>query len=344
GGHAGRDCGRRAPSSRDDRHGGPGPGPRRRRRRVHRAGGAAAAGAARPLLPDARVGPRRRRRAAGRAGARLARTRPLRGPQLAALLALHRRHQLLPGRRRPTGPAGAAGGPRPGQRPRGARRHPRHRGRLARPLPRPARPGRAPRGRRAGVRGSAAAPAGQPARGPAAVRGARLLRRGDRGAHADLAGVGEQRAAAGPQARRRARARPLGGAGRPGGGRRPHPRARLRLLRRAGPRRRGRPGGAAHLRRDLVDAAVGALVPGPGRRAGVRRGRAAGRLRALAAPGGVGQRAARRGVLAAAGRRTAAHGLVHRRAHRARRPDRGDHLVHRPRALHGVRPAPRGRL
>jgi RNA polymerase sigma-70 factor (ECF subfamily) len=72
------------------------------------------------------------------------------------------------------------------------------------------------------------------------------------------------------------------------------------------------------------------------------RGRAAGQLRTLAAPDRVGQRATRRGVLAATGRRAGAHGLVHRRAHGARRADRGDHLVHRPRALRGVRAAARG--
>ena len=51
--------------------------------------------APRALLPDARLGPRRRGRAAGDAAARLARDRPLRGPQLAALVAVHDRHQHL---------------------------------------------------------------------------------------------------------------------------------------------------------------------------------------------------------------------------------------------------------
>ena len=120
----------------------PGAGPRRRRRRVHPAGGAAAPGAARALLPHARLGPRRRRRPAGRAAAGVARARALRGPQLAALVALHRGHPHLPGRRRAPRPAGAADGPRPVQRPRGGRRRPADRRRLARALPRrrPRRP------------------------------------------------------------------------------------------------------------------------------------------------------------------------------------------------------------
>ena len=49
--------------------------------------------AARALLPDARLLPRRRGRAAGDAAPRLARTRTLRGAQLAPLLALPDRHQ-----------------------------------------------------------------------------------------------------------------------------------------------------------------------------------------------------------------------------------------------------------
>ena len=87
----------------------PGPGARRRRRRVHPPRRAAAPGAARPLLPHARLDPRRRRRPAGRPAAGLARARALRGPQLAALVALHRGHPHLPGHRRDA----AAGGPCP---------------------------------------------------------------------------------------------------------------------------------------------------------------------------------------------------------------------------------------
>ena len=73
---------------------------------------------ARPLLPDARLGAGRRGRAAGRAAARLARARQLRGPQLAALLALPHRHERLPAalerrrRRLPRRPGRRAAPPR----------------------------------------------------------------------------------------------------------------------------------------------------------------------------------------------------------------------------------------
>ena len=62
--------------------------PRRRRGRVRAAGRALPGRAPRPLLPDARLGPRRRGRAPGGAAARLARAGAVRGPQLAALVAL----------------------------------------------------------------------------------------------------------------------------------------------------------------------------------------------------------------------------------------------------------------
>ena len=167
----------------------PRPGARGRRRRVHPSRGAVAPGAARALLRHARLGPRRRRRAAGRPAAGVARARALRGSQLAALVALHRRHPHLPGHREEPRQAGAAGRSRPVQRARRGRRRPARRRRLAGPLPRrgarrrPGRSGRdvrAARGRRARVRRRLPAPAGQPAGGAAAVRGPRLLRRRDR--------------------------------------------------------------------------------------------------------------------------------------------------------------------
>ena len=76
----------------------------------------------RPLLPDARLGPRRRGRAAGGAAARLARPAAVRGPQLAAHVALHDRDQRLPEGDRAAAQAGAPDRLRPGRRP--ARRRP----------------------------------------------------------------------------------------------------------------------------------------------------------------------------------------------------------------------------
>ena len=57
---------------------------------------APSARADRLLLPHARLAVRGRGRRAGHAAARLARARPLRGPRLAALLAVPHRHQRLP--------------------------------------------------------------------------------------------------------------------------------------------------------------------------------------------------------------------------------------------------------
>ena len=89
----------------------------RRRTRVRKPARALPPRAARALLPDARLGLRRRRRAAGRVAARLARARALRGPQLAALVALHDRHQHLPDPDPAPAEARAAGRLRPGDRP-----------------------------------------------------------------------------------------------------------------------------------------------------------------------------------------------------------------------------------
>src|SRR3954464_14933722 len=84
--------------------------------------------AARPLLPHARLAARRRGRHAGGAAEGVARPRALRGAQLAALVALHDRHQHLPQCDRPPAEAGPAGRLRP----------------RGRPAPPPARPRRAP--------------------------------------------------------------------------------------------------------------------------------------------------------------------------------------------------------
>ena len=64
--------------------------------------------AARPLLPHARLRPRRRGRAPGRAAARLARPPAVRGPQLAALLALQDRDERLSGRDRAAAASGCS--------------------------------------------------------------------------------------------------------------------------------------------------------------------------------------------------------------------------------------------
>ena len=83
-------------------------------------------GAARPLLPHARLGRGRRGRAPGDAAARLARAAAVRGPQLAARLALQDRDQRLPERDRAAAQARAAdrlrAGRRPSRRPRRAAR------------------------------------------------------------------------------------------------------------------------------------------------------------------------------------------------------------------------------
>ena len=69
--------------------------PGRRRGRLRAPRRALSGRASGPLLSHARLGPRRRGRAAGGAAARLARAGEVRGPQLAALVALHDRHQHL---------------------------------------------------------------------------------------------------------------------------------------------------------------------------------------------------------------------------------------------------------
>ena len=91
-------------------------GAARRRGRVPQPRRAPPLRAARPLLPDARLGSRRRGRAPGRPAAGVARAAPVRGAQLASLLALPDRHQRLPGPDRAAAEAGAAGRLRPGRR------------------------------------------------------------------------------------------------------------------------------------------------------------------------------------------------------------------------------------
>ena len=73
--------------------------------------------AARALLPHARLGAGRRGRGPGGAAARLARAGRVRGPQLAAFVALHDRHQCLPEGDRAPAQARAARRPRPVGRP-----------------------------------------------------------------------------------------------------------------------------------------------------------------------------------------------------------------------------------
>ena len=80
--------------------------PRGRRGRLPRADRPAPARAAGPLLPDPRLGPGRRGHRPGDAAGRLARAGRLRGPGLAARLAVPDRHQPLPqraARQRPRG-------------------------------------------------------------------------------------------------------------------------------------------------------------------------------------------------------------------------------------------------
>ena len=98
---------------------------RQRRVRVPATRRAAPPRTARALLPDARLRPGRRGRAAGRAAAGMARPRPLRGPQLHALLAVPDRDQHLPGHDLPAPEARAADRPRPPDRDRLARAVPR---------------------------------------------------------------------------------------------------------------------------------------------------------------------------------------------------------------------------
>ena len=180
--------------------------------------------------------------------ARLARARPLRGPQLAALVALHDRHEHLPEPDRAPAQAGAAARLRPVDRPARRRSGCRRSSRSGwsptrtsagpRGRPRRARGAlRAARERRARLRRGAPAPAGQPARRADPARGARLLRaRGGRVARHD-GRLGEQRPPARAQDGRRAlpRAEPAGHAAR----------ARRREAARAGRGLHGRDGSAA---------------------------------------------------------------------------------------------------
>src|SRR6516162_3146569 len=124
------------------------------------------AGTAGPLLPDARLAGRGRGSGPGNVPAGLAVARRLRGPVVAAGLAVPDRHQRLPDR------AGTAGPPRAAVRPGRAQRRPGRgaRGRRARGTLARAHPGRA--GHRAGhrsrgYRGGAREPAPRPDRLPA---------------------------------------------------------------------------------------------------------------------------------------------------------------------------------
>ncbi|CAG7647141.1 hypothetical protein SBRY_40594 [Actinacidiphila bryophytorum] len=85
------------------------------------AGGRIPARAAGPLLPDARLRPGRRGPGPGDVSARLARLRRLRGPLVAALLALPHRYQRMPDRTPAQQPPLRARGP-------GDRERRRHRG------------------------------------------------------------------------------------------------------------------------------------------------------------------------------------------------------------------------
>src|SRR5262249_58036146 len=114
----------------------------RRRNGVRKAGGAASRGALRPLLPDARLGPGRRGRRPGVSARGLAGPRQLRGPELAAGLALPRDNQRLPAARLAATPPDAVVRLRPGPV-----RHPRSwragdRSGLARAVARRSPPGR----------------------------------------------------------------------------------------------------------------------------------------------------------------------------------------------------------
>ena len=160
---------------------------------------------------------RRRRRAAGRHAARLARPGALRGPQLAALVAVHDRHEHLPDPDRAPPEARAARRLRPGDRPVRRPRRAGRRERLDRAVPghrargragRPRGPLRAAREHRARVHRRAPAPAGDPARRPDPARGAGLHGQGGRREPGHDRRVGQQRAAARPRVDRGARAGP----------------------------------------------------------------------------------------------------------------------------------------
>ena len=194
----------------------------RRRRRVRGADRTAPARAARALLPHVGVLPGRRGRAAGRAADGLARDRRVRGPRVAADVALPDRDEPLPQRAARRGAAAAAGVERAGPDAAGAVAA--RRGRVAAAVPRrvdggvgraAGRAGGALRAARvavAGVRDRAAGAAAAPARGAGPARRARLQRRRGRRDVGHLARRGQQRAQARP---RRARAPPA-----PGGERR----------------------------------------------------------------------------------------------------------------------------
>ena len=190
---------------------------RGRRAGVLGAGGAAPAGAARALLPDARVVRGRRGHRAGDVPACLAAAGDLRGAVDVPGLAVPDRHQRLPGPAR--------------QAPPGARD--RRRGAVAAALPGPAarRAARGRRGRagdrrrragddRAGVPGRGPAPRAAPAGRADPAGRARLAGEGRRGAPRGLRQLGEQRAAAGPRRHAGAPARRAAGLDRRRGGRR----------------------------------------------------------------------------------------------------------------------------
>ena len=208
----------------------------RRRRRLRPAGGAPPRRAARPLLPDARLGPRRRGCPAGRAAARLAGAAPVRGPQLAAVVAVHDRHQRVPEGDRAAAQARASDRLRAGGRPPRPARRAAERvgvdralsGRDAGGGPPARRPLRAAREHRARLHRGAPAPAGAPARGADPARRPRLLGAEVAAALETTPASVVQRPPARPQDRRRAapRTQPAGDA--------------ARARRRATPRDRGR--------------------------------------------------------------------------------------------------------
>ena len=203
----------------------------------------------------------------------------VRGAQLAALVALHDRHQHLPEPHRQAPQARPTGRLRPGGRPARPTRRAAGRVGLDRAVPgrdarRRGRPGgargavRAARGRRARVRGRAPAPAGQPARGADPARGDGLLRQGGRRAARHERGVREQRAPARPRRCRRA------GAGADAAGDPARARGR-RAARDRGPLR-GRLG-ALRRRAVRLDARRGRRVRhAAGARPGTRRARGSG--------------------------------------------------------------------
>ena len=171
------------------------------------------------LLPDARLAARRRGRAPGCAAACLAGDRPLRRPQLAALLALFDLHQHLPELARGPQEARPPDRLRSADRPRGRAGPADRRDRLDRALPRPrararGRPDRprrslrASRGGRAGVHRGTPASAPEPAGRADPARGARLLGPRDGGDARDVRRLGQQRPAARPGFARFEAARP----------------------------------------------------------------------------------------------------------------------------------------